>query len=287
MTSLYDVWNNELNLKNINISLKGKGIAGFYSGFWIRQWKIMLDAGLQTLFNPENIFITHTHTDHIEKLPMIITGLDKLPNIYIPKGSINFVINYLYSHHVLNNMKEDPSFMEKIKSKLIEVSDNDEFEIISNKKKILVRVFETDHTIESYGYAFSTYKKKLKEEFRNLPKDELKIKIKNKENLSEIIEEHNLIYTGDTRGTIFDKDNISWNSYKYIITECSFVNDLMKEDPALMANERGHNHLNKILEIKKNIKDPIFILVHFSKRYSEKELDKYFDDNNFDKIIRL
>ena len=45
---------------------------------------IMFDAGLRTHQTPNNIFITHTHCDHFFDLPIILTGVNKLVNIYTP-----------------------------------------------------------------------------------------------------------------------------------------------------------------------------------------------------------
>ena len=57
---------------------------------------------------------------------------------------------------------------------LIEVKPRDILELTFRKKNFQVKVFQTDHTINSVGYAFSEYRNKLKPEYKKLHKDELK-----------------------------------------------------------------------------------------------------------------
>ena len=114
MNFLVDVWKYQKNLKKdygidaLDITLQGDAIAARYSGFWIREWKIMLDAGLHSEFNPEHIFITHTHLDHIGRLYEVLLNMKILdrskPKIYIPRGAKNFVKNYLDSMAQLTSL---------------------------------------------------------------------------------------------------------------------------------------------------------------------------------------
>jgi ribonuclease BN (tRNA processing enzyme) len=281
MSFLYKCWEKKKELKDINITIQGDSVSARYSGFWIKQWKVMLDAGLQTAFVPEYIFITHSHSDHVEKLPMIIMNMKKCPQIFVPKGTKKFIEQYLYSHYRLACLRDNPNYFERLNIR--EVSDGDEIECLFNKKKVKVKVFKTDHTIKSVGYAFSCYKNKLKDEYKKIDKKEFKNLAKSGIKLSEEILINTLIYTGDTRGTIFGKNNINWNSYKYIITECTFIDQLTPESKQY-AEEKGHNHMDNILNTIKVLDKPTFILVHWSARYDNEELIKYFKDNKF-KII--
>lgn len=282
---LYNVWDKKKELNDVHLTLQGDAVAGMYSGFYIKQWKIMLEAGLQTAFTPQNIFISHTHSDHIEKLPMILTGFSKKVNIYVPRGTKSFIIQYLNAHHNMTKLQNRNKFSkEENLVKIIEVDDGDEFDIVSNQQKLLIKVFATDHSIKSCGYAFSTYKSKRKPEYENKTGPELKELALSGVELSNKIPINVLIYTGDTRCTIYQNKNIKidWNSYKYIITECTYINgllphDLFKKSVKDEANKRGHSSYDEILEeICTKISNPKFILVHMSLRHSKEEIKKFF-----------
>ena len=78
-----------------------------------------------------------------------------------------------------------------------------------------------------------------------------------------------LIYTGDTRGSIFEtEDNIEWNKYKLILTECTFIDELSSDiNIPEMTKEKGHHYLSSLEKITKKYNQPLFILYHWSMRY--------------------
>ncbi len=285
MDFLYQVWNYKYHVKRkgINITIQGDSIAARYSGFWINDWKIMLDAGLQSPFNPEHIFITHTHSDHIEKLSAIITGISTRPNIYVPYGTKEFVQNYLDSMSKLTTLDKS---IKKRSCAIIECNPGDVKEVVFNGKKFQVKIFQTDHTINSIGFAFSEYRKKLKSKYQNVSKKELVDLIHLKVELSENVLFDLLVYTGDTRGTIFNNKNIlDWNEYKVIITECTFIQELSQNiNVKEHAYKKGHNYLQSIVNTSKKYANPLFILCHWSMRYNKNNIKKFFNEKKYNNI---
>lgn len=289
---LYQVWDYKHNIKRtgLNITLQGDAISARYSGFWINEWKIMLDAGLQSPYNPEHIFITHTHSDHIEKLAQIITGVTIVPNIYIPKGTIEFVQNYLNSVSRMTTMNK----YVVASCNLIECESGDIFELKFNGKDFQVKVFETKHRITSVGFAFSEYKKVLKPEYIGLPSAEFGKMAREGIEFSEYKPVEQLIYTGDTENDIFDNDEIDWGKYSVIITESTFIQELSdKLDHKINVVEhgadKGHNYLEAILNTANQYSDTQFILCHWSTRYKKEDLIEYFNEKrnqeNFYNIV--
>lgn len=292
MDFLYRIWDTKKELKDIKITLQGYGLAGNYSGFYIKQWKIMLDAGLQTRFKPENIFISHSHHDHIDKLPMILHCIKSKVNVYVPKGIKTFLLDYLNSYNNMIRLSKDLRYHDGGNVNIIEVQNGDTFIINSNKHELQVKVFSTDHTIISCGYAFSNYKNKKKEEYKNKTQKELKELVSTGVKVRCQFINDLLIYTGDTRSTIYkNKDiKIDWNSYKYIITECTYINDLISENTfrksvEAEAKKRGHTSYNEIKEVCTKFTGPKFILVHWSHRHTEEEVKEYFDKESNPQII--
>ena len=145
----------------------------------------MLDAGLNSPFNPNFIFITHTHTDHIERLHSILTDIRTHPIVYIPRGTKKFVARYLNAMSRLTSLNQ---YVVCKHCTLIEVSPDNEVKIVINKSKFIVRVFKTDHTINSVGYAFTEYRKRIKQEYSELSQSEIVALVRSKVEINNDVE---------------------------------------------------------------------------------------------------
>ena len=289
MDYIYQIWDYKYNINanNLKLTLQGDAISARFSGFWINDWKIMLDAGLSSKFNPEHIFISHTHNDHICRLACILTGLSKKPVIYVPYGTGQCVKNYLHAVSKLTLSFEELENGELNKyAQIIECNPGDTFNVQFSKKRFQIKIFQTDHTINSVGFAFSEYKNKLKKEFINLPKDKIRELAHDKIALTEEILDNVLVYTGDTRNSIFNNNILNWDQYKVIITECTFIQDLSPDiNASEHANKKGHNYLQAIEQTAKKYHNPLFILCHWSARYNKEEIKALFENKKYNNII--
>lgn len=269
-------------IPELNIWLRGYSIAARFSSFFIREWNIMLDAGINTEIIPEHIFITHAHDDHILHLYQILNNNPNKskPFVYVPYGTKKFFQQFLDARQKLSHLNQNSICR---KCQIIECTPGQNIPIVTNKKNMIVNIFQTDHTTNSIAFAFSEVKNKLKSEYLSKTGQEIKkakelgIDIYNK------ITNYQLVYTGDTRNTLFETNNW-WKNYKVIITECTFIGELSitckkNEDTIItQAHKKGHNYwevLSKIINDNSQIK---FVLCHWSSRYSSKELIDFFKE---------
>lgn len=276
----YTVWNNNLSLKEYgaNLTLSGYSVSAVCSSFYIREWKVLLDTGISIDFQPKHIFITHTHGDHIDKLGLVLTDLKDPPCLYVPKGAKEFIKDYLDSFHKMTYLNKDIEYIYKYK--LIEVDDGDEINIKVNNKDLSIKVFKTDHSIKSIGFAFSECRKKLKKEYSNYSSSQIKDLKKQNIQITESVKVPMIIYTGDTRNSIFTDEVINFYDYKIIITECTFIDSLMKDiDAKLMAHEKYHNCFSNLIDIANNAKykNTTFLLCHYSARHNQDDINKYYE----------
>jgi ribonuclease BN (tRNA processing enzyme) len=75
MDTLWSVWNqpeHTLKIPNTTYTLKGFSIAACRTSFYIPELKMMFDAALAANFAPENILITHCHSDHTANIPFLL-----------------------------------------------------------------------------------------------------------------------------------------------------------------------------------------------------------------------
>ena len=276
MESFYNVWKHKATIEGIQI--QGDSIAGRFSCFYLHKWKAFLDAGLHSPFSPKYIFITHTHTDHIEKLPALLTAISTFPKVYVPIGSGLYVMDYLRAHFRLSTMSNhDMTFCE-----LIEVRPGDVIEIDGG---VQVKVFATEHSIKSVGYAFSEFKNKLRREFLKLDKLQLLGKKKAGIDITERVEFPLIVYTGDTSVNVFD-NRLNWNDYKVVITECTYIEEISPDiDVKELCSKNMHNSYDNILRIRNKYNNCKFVLCHWSDRYNRKQIQEFFKKNKLDNII--
>lgn len=281
---MYEIWNYKKTIKKLNITLRGDAWSARWSGFWIQEWKVMLDAGISSAFSPEHIFITHTHLDHVAKIIFILTNTTSFPNIYVPPGSKEYIHNYIVAYNKLNCMNEEDG---QYRGNLIEVNPGDIIPIKVGNKNFEVKVFQADHTVVAIGFAFSEMKQKLKSEFQGKSGKEIKELKDSGVEITEEVRQNLLVYTGDTKNTIFDTiSQIDWNSYKVIMTECTYIEALPTDKNVYeMSEENGHNVLEFLEKTAEKYPDPLWILCHWSQRYKREDIKEHFESKDYKNII--
>jgi ribonuclease Z len=182
---------------------------------------------------------------------------------------------------------------------------------LTGEKRDIYRVYviECFHTVADVGYVIAEQRHKLKNEFKNLSGKEL-IKIKSQGiEISEHIDVPLLAYLCDTDANVFapassrneeskrfqssDPQNqtqeLQEQSKKtrltreeqiamifgcsVIMIECTFLEDSMKSE----ASKRGHLVWSDLREHVEAHPKILFILFHFSQRYTDQEIRKFFE----------
>jgi len=156
--------------------------------------------------------------------------------------------------------------------KLNGVVAGDTFTLPSNPS-YFVEVFECLHAVPCVGYAIYNIRKKLKKEYVGLPPKELGVLRKEGKELSEEIKTPIFCYVGDTSIKVFEK-NPKILQFPVVIVECTFLYD--EKGIQERCERDGHivwSQLEKIVVENKNV---TFVLIHFSCRYTEDEVNKFF-----------
>ena len=219
--------------------------------------------------NLDHIFITHMHTDHfigifglIETLSL--NGRKKDLNFYTPKPDVLKALFEIFGY-------ENLDFELKVKK----VSDGDEVDFSDFK----VVAFETEHIVESVGYALierdSRKFDREKALSLGIPPGPIYARLKRGETivwqgklvtpemvLGEIRKGRKIVYTGDTRPC--EKTVEISRDADLLIHDAAFSEELKNR-----AVESGHSTAKEAAEVARKANVKKLVLTHISARYSK------------------
>ena len=280
-----------IQLKSIkSIQISGYSRAAHRTGLEVKGLDVLLDAGLdvQKAFN--HIFITHQHLDHCIFLPQYTMNIDN-----------NMKMNIISTQNILDNIKPyvtsalrmskninmnitNDEILNIANTNFVSINNNNNtYEFKHGKDKWIVNLIKCFHGIESVGFGFSIIKNKLKQEYIGLENKEIvKLKTSGVE-LTDIVNEKVFLFLGDTDKKILLNQEIY--TYKTIIIECTYIYDIEEEIKLAKINKHMHwNDLKNIIELHNSIQ---FILIHFSMKYTKKEIEEFFKKENLENINLL
>ena len=270
----------EWQIPNTHWTIKGYSRSGDKTFFHIPQLDVCLDAALAEGNQAKNVFVTHTHNDHIADIEYLSSKQDV--EIYLPKSSLTYLEKYILARRELNHSAPyNPALRGNCTIKGVEKKDIIFFGKHDNYK---VEVAECFHSIDCVGYAFSEKNRRLKAEYEKLKNEYLKnnqmqefgkllAEKRKTEEVDEWIYEPKFAFLGDTTEKVFSENGFLLD-FPVIFTECTFLTDEHYD----YAAERGHSHWRDLKTIIKENPNTVFVLIHFSLRYSDAEIIAFFEE---------
>lgn len=234
-------------------------------------------AGPQCYNHPKEIFITHTHGDHIACLPFTLIGADEQSgptHIHAPAAAQAHIMKYI-------NALFEASAMAPIEE-LLMGHDEDiyayhgydtptTFRTTCKNSLLEISVVLCDHSIPTISYCFSEVKKKLKAEYKDLPgKDIAKLRNSGVDVTEEVLKLA-FAYICDTSIQVLT-DYSEILKYPVIFIECTFLYDEERENAAATK----HIHWEDLKPFVQANQSSLFVLIHFSLRYKDAEILDFF-----------
>ena len=207
------------------------------------------------------LLLSHSHLDHSALLPYYISqrSLRKLPapEIYVPEDTIEAWGQILTSFARLEGFD--------YKYRLMAARPNEKYMLGNNT---FFKPMESYHRVPSVGYTIYETVTKLKEEFIDLPKKEIVFRKKRGDDIFDIRDNPIVSFSGDAK-IEYVMNNPDVGKSKILFLECTYIDDKCNID---RAREWGHIHLDEIIENADLLQNERIILIHFSRRYSSREI---------------
>jgi ribonuclease Z len=250
----------------------GRSRAGDATSFAIPELKWLFDCGtLVQGWKPRIIFLSHTHSDHVHFLTHMQHD-EQPPTVYLPEESLPFVQAHLKAYQQMIDCNSDE---ETSKSVILRpTKPGEEIYVSQGGNKFLVRTLKMVHRIPCLGFSIFKLQNRLKEEYVGLPGKEIGRLRKSGVEITTSKEVPYLCFLGDTTAAVFANHPEILNQHSVIIVECSFV-DAQSHKRAITTM---HTHWDDLQPYVASNPDTLFVLTHFSLKYSTLRLRNFFGD---------
>ena len=238
------------------IRVQGISVAGEQTSVSIPEYDIVFDIGLcpRPVISSKILALSHTHMDHVAGLPYYFSQrfFQKLPTgrCYCPKPMAEHLQTMMRTWIALER-QETPY-------EIIGMEPGDEVEI---KPNTFLRAHASSHTIPSLAYSVVEKRKKLREEFSDLPQERVRQLRLAGEEISRMVEVSLVAYTGDTEPAPF-LYHADFVNARVVITECTFF-DPEHQDKAKIGK---HIHVADLRPLLAQWKAEHVVVVHASRR---------------------
>ena len=252
----------------------GRSRAGEGTCFGIPELKWMFDCGaLVNGWKPTNIFVSHTHSDHVHFLTEFRD--DKNPaKVWLPSSAAPLVQAHLDAYQAMIDCGTEGDKLGRLS--LRPTQPGEQVVLKKGGTEYICEAIECQHRVVCLGYNFLIRRKKLLDVYKDFPGAEIGRLRKSGVEVMSVCEEPFLCYLGDTTAKVFERYPRLLKDQKLVIVECSFIDDADVE----RAETTKHMHWTSLRPHIEDNPETLFVLIHFSLKYSNLELRNFFLDNS-------
>ena len=246
------------------LRILGASLAGEESFLVVPELNLAFDVGRapREVIAVDHVFLTHGHMDHAAGIAYYFAQrmfLDNDPgHLYMPEGLVEPVQELLRIWGDIDG-HEPPAYLHPA------VPGQD----LQIRRDLIVRTFRVNHPcrrnhrgiIDSLGFAAIEVRRKLKDEYHDLPGPKLVELKKQGVEITRRIELPLVAYCGDTApGDFLDLGFVK--NAQVLLLECTFV----EADHLERARAGYHFHLSHLREVLPGLNNERIVLTHLSRR---------------------
>ena len=274
------------------LTFTGRSRAGDGTAFFVPELSWMFDCGaLVTKQAPKVLFLTHTHSDHVLFLTRLIEKAPKPLNIYLPKRAVPLVRQHVHTFQEMVNggvvdavngdddEKEDSSPTKKQEQQSTTLFEKCTLHGLDPREEVsiskyLVKTIECTHRIPCLGYSVYRKVSRLQPEYTSLTSQQIRELRKQGVETSSEVHEPLFCYLGDTTHHVLEQHPEILAEHSTIIVECSFLDSNDRQ----RAEKTQHMHWDHLQPLVHSHPHTLFILTHFSLKYSNAKIRTFFRD---------
>ena len=262
MSSDYPEGRGRVRIDPAGIAIEGVSIAGHESFYKVPGFHVLLDFGRapDDTVGYATVCLTHGHLDHAAGLAHHASRrtLQGLPpaRIFAPEDAVPDLEAWLAISHRLEDVEYGVHITPAVPGRTVALRNDLELKFLPGR-----------HRVPTAGYLFSEIRRKLKDEFLDLPGEKIAALRAGGAEVTRRVETPLLAYPGDCGAAIFEAAPELLGA-RVLLIECSF---LLPEDRD-RARTYEHLHLEDFLERADAFQNEAIVLTHFSQRYRPAEI---------------
>jgi ribonuclease Z len=262
MSSDYPEGRGRVRVDAAGIAIEGVSIAGHESFYKVPGFRVLLEFGRapDDTVGYSTVCLTHGHLDHAAGLAHHASRrtLQGLPpaRIFAPEEAVPDLEAWLAISHRLENVDYGVHVTPAVPGGTVALRNDLELKFLPGR-----------HVVPTVGYLFSETRRKLKDEFLDLPGEKIAALRAGGVEVTRREDAPLLAYPGDCGPAIFDAAPELFRA-RVLLIECSF---LLPEDRD-RARVYEHLHLDDFLERAGAFQNEVIVLTHFSQRYRPAEI---------------
>ena len=252
-------------LKHGDLTIEGYSRAAVQSYWRLPEMSLGFDLGLQpwSFQGTETWFVSHAHLDHIAALPVYVARRRMMkmapPTIYLPEENVESTKQLLAAMQRLDRGR--------LPCELVGVTAGQEIEL---SRELVVTVTATTHTVPSVGYVVWDRRKKLKAEYADLERHEIRDLRQAGTEVTSEVRTPIVAYLGDSSPKGLDQSPEMYRA-KVLIAEMTFVSPEHRKEK---IHKHGHMHLDDWVDRASLFENELVIAAHLSTRYHPRQVEK-------------
>ena len=269
----------QVSLETSKENLVGFSVSGLATYVQVPELDLCFDMGECPLsaLPLDHVFLSHAHGDHARCLMRHhslrrMTGIETEAVYYLPAELVESARRLADAEadfeRVEPSCRSTPSFVGMEPSETpVE---------LAYRRDLRVSAFRVHHRrLPALGYTIYDYKRKLKEEFANLPGRELAdLRLNKGVEITREVCEPRISFCGDTTVKGLSNNPAIWNS-RGVIAECTFL----APGEESMARKKGHTHIADLVallrELGSDLKSETIVLSHFSMKHTPAQILRF------------
>lgn len=255
---------NNAVLEVAGLRIGGGSVGGMHTCIDLPAWKLCVDLGAcsEEAIQRKTVLFTHAHIDHMGAVAWHcsmreLRGMP--PPTYVVPSANEEAFEGLFEAW----RKLDRSDMPH---RTVALAPGDEHVV---RNDLVARPFRSPHRVLTQGYALWSHKRQLRAEFRGLPEANIRrLRVDEGVDVSEVLEVPEFAFCGDTTIEVVEREEVVRQA-RVLVLECTFLDERVSVES---AREKGHVHLDEIIERAELFQNEAIVLSHFSARYRARDV---------------